>query len=235
MDNKQLPKHIAIIMDGNGRWARKHNLPRTAGHRKGITRIREIVRAASEMGIKFLTLFAFSHENWNRPKREISMLMRALDNFLRGELKDIEKNNIRLIIIGRKHPIPEYLQKRIAHAEKRTKDNTGITVMVALNYGSRQEIIDAVRGFTLSVINNKNKLEDLDESLFAKFLYTAGIPDPDLLIRTSGEIRISNFLLWQLSYSELYFVNKHWPDFDKSDLYKAVLSYQKRERRFGGI
>ena len=235
MDNKQLPKHIAIIMDGNGRWARKHNLPRTAGHRKGITRIREIVRAAREMGIKFLTLFAFSHENWDRPKREISMLMRALDIFLRRELKDIEKNNIRLIIIGRQQPIPEYLQKRITNAQERTKDNKGLTLVVAFNYGSRQEIIDAVRRFTVSVINKKNKLEDLDENLFSKFLYTADIPDPDLLIRTSGEIRISNFLLWQLSYSELYFLNKYWPDFDKNDLYKAVLSYQKRERRFGSI
>jgi undecaprenyl diphosphate synthase len=235
MDNKQVPKHIAVIMDGNGRWAREHNLPRVAGHAKGITRIREIVRAASEMGVKFLTLFAFSHENWNRPKKEISMLMRALDNFLRLELKEIEKNNIRLIIIGRQHPIPEYLKKRIANAEERTKGNKGFTLIVAFNYGSRQEIIDAIKKFTDSVINKKNKLEDLDESLFAKFLYTADIPDPDLLIRTSGEIRISNFLLWQLSYSELYFLNKYWPDFDKNDLYKAVLDYQKRERRFGNI
>jgi undecaprenyl diphosphate synthase len=199
MDNKQLPKHIAIIMDGNGRWAREHNLPRVAGHAKGITRVREIVRAASEMGVKFLTLFAFSHENWNRPKKEISMLMRALDNFLRLELKEIEKNNIRLIIIGRQHPIPEYLQKRIANAQERTKDNKGFTLIVAFNYGSRQEIIDAIKKFT------------------------------------SGEIRISNFLLWQLSYSELYFLNKYWPDFDRNDLYEAVLDYQKRGRRFGGL
>lgn len=235
MDREIIPQHIAIIMDGNGRWAKERNLPRSAGHRMGISRIKQIVRQASKIGIRYLSLFAFSNENWKRPKREISMLMRALDRFLSHELKEIDRNDIRLKIIGRKDPIPQYLQRRIAHAQEYTKDNQGLTLIVALNYGSRQEIVDAVKKVTDAVLKKEIRLDDLDEGSFGNFLYTAGIPDPDLLIRTSGEIRISNFLLWQLSYSELYFLDKYWPDFSKDDLSEAILDYQKRNRRFGQI
>ena len=235
MDREIIPQHIAIIMDGNGRWAKERNLPRSAGHRMGISRIKQIVRQASKIGIRYLSLFAFSNENWKRPKREISMLMRALDRFLSHELNEIDRNDIRLKIIGRKDPIPQYLQRRIAHAQEYTKDNQGLTLIVALNYGSRQEIVDAVKKVTDAVLKKEIRLDDLDEGSFGNFLYTAGIPDPDLLIRTSGEIRISNFLLWQLSYSELYFLDKYWPDFSKDDLSEAILDYQKRNRRFGQI
>jgi undecaprenyl diphosphate synthase len=236
MTNKNnIPKHIAIIMDGNGRWANEKHLPRTAGHRVGIDRVKEIVKAAGELGVSVLTLFAFSSENWTRPKREIDMLMRSLSNFLSSQIKDLIKNNIKLITIGRKEPIPEYLQNKIMEAQEKTKHNSGLTVVLALNYGSRQEIVDAVKKFSLAVVDGKENIDDLDVDRFSQYLYTAGLPDPDLLIRTSGEMRISNFLLWQLSYAELYFPKKYWPDFRKQDLNKAIRAYQKRERRFGGI
>jgi undecaprenyl diphosphate synthase len=234
-DRNNIPAHIAIIMDGNGRWAKERNLPRTAGHHKGISRIKEIVKAARELKIRYLTLFAFSTENWQRPKSEVSMLMRALDNFLKNELEEMDSNNIRLLVIGRDKPIPDYLRKRIKYAQEYTQDNTGLTLIVALNYGARQEIVDAVKKFTLSVIQGNQNLDDLNEQNFPQFLYSASIPDPDLLIRTSGEFRISNFLLWQISYTELYFVDKYWPDFDKEDLQQAISKYQNRERRFGHI
>lgn len=235
IDKENIPKHVAIIMDGNGRWASRRGLPRTAGHSRGISRIKEIVKAAREIGIKYLTLFAFSNENWNRPKREVDMLMRSLDNFLSKELQELDKNNIRLIIIGRSHPIPEYLQQRIRYVQDHTKDNTGLTLIIALNYGARQEILDATRKLTISVIQGRQDLDGLNETVFSKFLYTADLPDPDLLIRTSGELRISNFLLWQISYAELHFLNKYWPDFNKQDLKSAISEYQKRERRFGQV
>lgn len=222
-------------MDGNGRWAKARNLPRTAGHHQGISRIREVVKAASNMGIKYLTLFAFSTENWDRPKREVNMLMRYLDNFLTRELKDLDKNNIRLRIIGRAQPIPEFLLKKIKLAQEHTSGNTGMTLVIALNYGSRQEIVDAVKKFVLEFNEGRRDLQSFDEEMFSGFLYTSDIPDPDLLIRTSGEIRVSNFLLWQISYAELCFVDKHWPDFNERDLESAIEDYQKRERRFGRI
>jgi len=235
IDKNNIPKHIAIIMDGNGRWAKERNLPRTQGHRAGIKRIREIVKAANEFGIKVVTFFTFSTENWSRPKKEVGMLMGYLDNFLTSEIKDLDKNNIRVIVIGRDRPIPEYLLNKIQKAEARTENNTGMVVVLALNYGSRQEIIDAVKKFTESAMEGKTNLEDLDVESFNNYFYTAGLPDPDLLIRTSGEMRLSNFLLWQISYAELYFSKKYWPDFGRQELEKAIMEYQKRERRFGRI
>ncbi len=235
LDKNNIPRHIAIIMDGNGRWATQRGLARTAGHREGIKRIREIIRAADDLGVKTLTFFVFSTENWNRPKNEINMLMRALSNFLDREIKELHKNNVRFRVIGREHPLPGYVLRRLREAENKTKDNTGFNLVLALNYGARQEIMDAVKQFSHSLVNGKVSLEDLDENKFKDYLYTKDLPDPDLLIRTSGEIRISNFLLWQLSYAELYFPKKYWPDFGKKDLERAIKEFQKRQRRFGGI
>lgn len=235
IDKNNIPKHVAIIMDGNGRWAKERGLPRSAGHRAGINKVKEVIRAASDLGIKVVTLFAFSSENWARPKKEVNLLMRALNNFLEREIGELDKNNIRLMVIGQDKPIPQYLLNKIEKAKERTKDNTGLIFVLALNYGSRQEIVDAVKKFTGTVINKEANLEDLDMENFGGYLYTAGLPDPDLLIRTSGEMRISNFLLWQLSYAELYFPRKYWPDFGKEDLEKAIDIYQTRERRFGKI
>jgi len=230
-----IPKHIAIIMDGNGRWAKERGLPRIAGHRQGINRTREIIKAASETGIKALTLFAFSAENWQRPKREIDMLMNALDNFLKSNIKELIKENISLKFIGRQDPLPIKVLDRIKKSVEATKDNTGLKLCLALNYGSRQEIVDAVKKIMDSYLNKELSLEEIDENNFHKFLYTDGLPDPDLLIRTSGEQRISNFLLWQISYAELYFTKKYWPDFTREEFKKAIREYQRRDRRFGAL
>lgn len=235
VDKNNVPKHIAIIMDGNGRWAKERGLPRTAGHRAGIKRIKEIVNAARELGTQVITFFAFSAENWSRPKREVGMLMRSLDDFLNREINKLDKDNVRFMVIGGGDPLPPYLQREIKEAEEKTKDNTGLVVILALNYGARQEIVAAAKKFTHAVIKGETGVEDLDVDSFNQYFYTAGLPDPDLLIRTSGEMRISNFLLWQISYAELYFPQIYWPDFKKEDLEKAVEVYQKRERRFGGI
>ncbi|TAM43299.1 isoprenyl transferase [bacterium] len=229
------PKHIAFIMDGNGRWAKERGLSRTAGHREGIQRVKEIIRASGELGLEVVTFFAFSTENWSRPKKEIETLMRYLDNFLEGQIKEFVANNMRFRVIGRKDPIPEYLQKKIERSEELTKKNTGLAVVLALNYGGRQEIVDAAKEFAASVLKDHGLLEGLDCDGFSRYLYTADLPDPDLLIRTSGEMRISNFLLWQLSYAEFYFSKKYWPDFRIAELKEAILDFQKRERRFGGI
>jgi undecaprenyl diphosphate synthase len=235
IDKGNLPKHVAIIMDGNGRWAKDRGLPRTAGHREGISRVKEIVRAAAEMGIQVLTFFAFSTENWSRPKKEISMLMRSLSNFLDTQIADLNKNNIRLKTIGRDEPLPKYVQAKLKLAQEKTKDNTGLVVVLALNYGARQEIVDAAKKFAQSAVRGEADAAKLDSEEFSRYLYTAGLPDPDLLIRTSAQMRISNFLLWQISYTELYFPKKHWPDFRKKDFEEAIEAYQKRERRFGGL
>ncbi|MDD5594850.1 MAG: isoprenyl transferase [Candidatus Omnitrophica bacterium] len=235
IDKNNIPKHIAIIMDGNGRWAKEKGLPRTAGHREGVKRVKEIVRAAAQLGVKVVTFFAFSSENWVRPKGEISILMRYLNNFLDREIRELDKNNIRFLAIGRGDPVPKYLQDKIKQAQLQTQDNTGMTVVLALNYGSRQEIVDALKCFCLKVQSGEEKVSDLDTDVFSRYLYTANLPDPDLLIRTSAQMRLSNFLLWQLSYAELYFPKKYWPDFGAKDLEKAIEVYQKRERRFGGI
>jgi undecaprenyl diphosphate synthase len=235
LNKNNIPKHIAIIMDGNGRWAKERGLPRSVGHREGVQRVREIVKVARESGLSVITFFAFSTENWNRPKKEVDTLMRYLNNFLVREINDLNKNNIRLIVIGQDEPLPKYLQKKIKEAELKTKDNTGMTVVLALNYGARQEIVEAAKRFADSVVGGETNIEDLNPDKFSQYFYTAGLPDPDLLIRTSGEMRISNFLLWQLCYAELYFPKKYWPDFKGRDLEEAIQEYQRRERRFGRI
>jgi undecaprenyl diphosphate synthase len=236
MINKdRIPKHIAIIMDGNGRWAKERGLPRTAGHRQGAKKVRSIIQAASELGVRVLTLFAFSHENWSRPKREVGMLMRYLNDFLDREASELIRKNIRFLVIGRSQPIPEYLQEKIRQVEERTRGNTALTLVLALNYGSRQEIVDAAKKIAEAAVQGQIEIADLSEDKFSSYLYTYGLDDPDLLIRTSGEKRISNFLLWQLSYTELYFTKKYWPDFNQQDLKKAITEYQSRQRRFGGI
>jgi undecaprenyl diphosphate synthase len=235
LDKNNIPKHVAIIMDGNGRWAKEKGFGRTIGHREGIKRVKEIVEAASELGIGVVTFFVFSAENWNRPKREVNMFMRYLGNFLDKEIAQLNKNNIRFRVIGRGEPVPEYILKKIRKAQQKTKNNKGLTMVLALNYGSRQEIVDAAKRFADSVLSGQAIVEGLDTDGFNRYLYTAGLPHPDLLIRTGGEMRLSNFLLWQLSYTELYFPKKYWPDFKRQDFQKAILEYQKRERRFGGI
>jgi len=234
-DNLSVPKHIAFIMDGNGRWAKKRGLPRTAGHREGVKRVKEIIRGAGELGIETVTFFAFSTENWSRPKSEITVLMRYLDSFLSREIVELHKNNMRFIVIGRKDPVPKYLQEKIKAAQEKTHGNTGLRVVLALNYGGRQEIVDAAKKFAKDVLVGKADLDSLEAEQFSRYFYAADIPDPDFLIRTSEEMRISNFLLWQLSYSEFYFSSKYWPDFGIDELKKAIKEYQKRERRFGGI
>lgn len=235
LDKDNIPKHIALIMDGNGRWAKQRGQSRTAGHRAGIDRVKEIIEAAREFGVKVVTFFAFSTENWSRPKAEVNALMRYLNNFLEREIKKLDNKNTRFIAIGAQDPLPHNLQNRIREAQNKTKDNTGLAVVLALNYGARQEIVEATKKITHSVMQGELNLDNLNPQEFNNYLYTAGLPDPDLLIRTSGEMRISNFLLWQISYAELYFCKKYWPDFKKEDLKEAIETYQERERRFGKI
>ncbi len=234
-NNPNIPRHVAFIMDGNGRWAKERGLSRTAGHREGVKRVKEIIRGASLLGIQIVTFFAFSTENWSRPKSEVNVLMRYLDNFLSKEINQLRKNNIRFLAIGRADPIPKYLQAKIKKTQEDTADNTGLVVILALNYGGRQEILDAAKKFAREALAGKINPEILDEEKFRSYFYAADIPDPDLLIRTSNEMRISNFLLWQLSYTEFYFSRKFWPDFGMDELKIAIGEYQKRERRFGGI
>ena len=235
IDRTGIPRHIAFIVDGNGRWAQERHLPRALGHREGMKRVREITSACLEMGVQVVTYFTFSTENWNRPKAEVAVLMRYFDHFLKEEIRVLNKKNIRLLFIGRGSPLPEYLKIRMKQAQQDTRHNTGITMVIAVNYGSRSEIVDAAKKFASAVLKGEKKPDDLDEKLFSSFLYTAGLPDPDLLIRTSGEMRISNFLLWQLSYAEFYFAKKYWPEFMRQDLEKAIREFQRRERRFGAI
>ncbi|MBI5145500.1 MAG: isoprenyl transferase [Candidatus Omnitrophica bacterium] len=235
LDKNNIPKHIAIIMDGNGRWAKQRGLGRSAGHKEGVARIREIVKAANKIGIQVVTFFTFSTENWSRPKKEIDLLMRYLNNFLEREAQELHKNNIRFRVIGGGDPLPEYIQKKIKEVELKTKENTGLVVVMALNYGSRQEIVEAAKRFAACVVKGEIQFSDLDTNKFSNYFDTAGLPDPDLLIRTSGQMRLSNFLLWQLSYAELYFPKIYWPDFKAADLEKAIKVYQMRERRFGGL
>jgi undecaprenyl diphosphate synthase len=230
-----IPKHVAFIMDGNGRWAKERGASRTAGHRQGVKRVKEIIRSASDLGIQVITFFAFSTENWSRPKSEVNALMRYLDNFLGREIKVLHKNNVRFSVIGRGDPIPEYLQLKLKQAQEKTKANTGLRVILAFNYGGRQEIVDAAKKFARKVLDKQADPESLTVQEFSGYLYTADILDPDLLIRTSREMRISNFLLWQLSYSEFYFSDKCWPDFGVEELKEAIKEYQKRNRRFGGL
>ena len=235
IDTSNLPGHIAIIMDGNGRWAKNKGLTRAQGHREGIKRVEEILSQASDLGIKFVTFYAFSSENWKRPKVEVGILMHLLDIFLGRYVRMMMKNNIRFLTIGRKEPIPERLWKKLLAAKEKTKNNRGLTAVFAFNYGSRQEITDAVKKIADDILEKRLRPEDVSEERIGDFLYTKGIPDPDLLIRTSGEQRISNFLLWQLSYAELFFTKTYWPDFKKENLEEAISEYQTRVRRFGGI
>lgn len=224
---KPLPRHIAIIMDGNGRWAKKRGFPRILGHRKGAESVREAVKTCGELGIKVLTLYTFSTENWSRPKNEISALMNLLSKLLKKETESLNKNNVLLRVSGKIQMLPEKVQKELKTAIDKLKNNTGLILNLALNYGARQEILDAVN----QILNSG--IKSVDEATFKNYLYTASLPDPDLLIRTSGEYRISNFLLYQIAYSELYITPILWPDFRKLELYQAIQDYQKRERRFG--
>ncbi|HPT06777.1 MAG TPA: isoprenyl transferase [Candidatus Omnitrophota bacterium] len=235
IDTTRIPKHIAFIMDGNGRWAKERGLPRTAGHAQGVERVKEMVRAASDIGVQVMTFYAFSTENWTRPKQEIDILMYFLEGFLEKEVEELHKNNVRFRVIGKGDPIPKRLQDLIRRAEEKTKNNSRMTAILALNYGSRQEIVDAARRFAGAVERGDEKPDAMTVERFSQYLYTVGLPDPDLLIRTSGEMRISNFLLWQLSYAELYFPKKYWPDFHKEDLLQAIEEFQQRERRFGNV
>jgi len=227
----RLPQHIAIIMDGNGRWAAQRHLPRVEGHRAGIDAVRDTVETAARLGIKVLTLYAFSIENWKRPATEISTLMMLLKRYLRSELKTLLTNDIRFRVIGRMDDLADDIQDELRAAMDRTANDSGMLFNIALNYGGRAEIVDAAR----RAIESGIRAEDLDEQRFASFLYTAGQPDPDLLIRTSGEMRVSNYLLWQIAYAEIYVTETLWPDFRRRHLLEAVLAYQKRERRYGGI
>ncbi|NQT26391.1 isoprenyl transferase [candidate division KSB1 bacterium] len=230
-----LPAHIAIIMDGNGRWAKKRGLPRVAGHREGIKSVREIVEVCGEIGVQVLTLYTFSTENWNRPRDEVSALMRLLIQTLRKEIADLMKNNVRVTAIGDLERMPEAVRKEFVEGIDATKDNTGLTLNLALNYGSREEILSAIRHVVADVQNNAMDMEQINSESFSKYLYTASLPDPDLIIRTSGEFRISNFLLWQAAYSEFYITDVFWPDFRRDALFEAIQSYQGRERRFGRV
>ncbi len=232
LDFAKLPRHVAVIMDGNGRWAKKRNLPRVEGHRAGSKSVREIVETCGRLGISFLSLYAFSKENWKRPKREISTLWRLLEDYLKREDKLLIENNFRLLVIGQRDAIPDSVNSELLRVEEVTKNNSRLTILLALNYGGRAEIVDAVK---MIIKENDLDPDSLNEETFADYLYTADVPDPDLLIRTSGELRVSNFLLWQIAYSEIWITPKYWPDFRKKHFLLALLDYQKRERRFGDI
>ncbi|MCM8766227.1 MAG: isoprenyl transferase [Candidatus Omnitrophica bacterium] len=229
------PQHIAIIMDGNGRWAKRRRLPRIMGHRKGIETAQKIIQACLKLGIKVLTLYTFSTENWKRPKEEIDFLIGMLREYLARYSKVFQEKNVCLKVIGHWEVLPEEIKKELVEIMEATKDNTAMVLNIALNYGGRKEIVDAVREIVRKVEKNEIAFQEIDENLFSNFLYTRGLPDPDLLIRTAGELRVSNFLLWQISYTELYFTKKLWPDFTPKDLERAIKVFQKRERRFGGI
>lgn len=235
IDRKALPAHIAIIMDGNGRWARKRGLPRVAGHRAGISAVREVVEGSAELGIPVLTLYAFSVENWKRPRTEVSTLMQLLKEYLAKELDNIHKNNIRFRTIGRTDELDASVRAELEKGIARTRGNTGMVFNVALNYSGRAEIVDAVNRILRNGGKEAAANGGITEREFAEHLYTAGQPDPDLLIRTSGELRVSNFLLWQIAYAEIWVTDTLWPDFRKRHLYEAIVAFQKRERRYGGL
>lgn len=230
-----IPKHVAIILDGNGRWAKKRRMPRNYGHSQGSKVVEKICEEAYNIGIKYLTVYAFSTENWKRPKEEVDALMKLLKNYLDTSIKTSEKNNMRVRVIGDKSGLSEDIQIMIKELEEASKNNTGLNFQVAINYGGRDEIIRAVSNMSKDLIENKLAVDDIDEELFVKYLDTNSIPDPDLLIRTSGEKRLSNFLLWQLAYTEFYFTDVLWPDFNKDELLKAVKYYSGRKRNFGSI
>jgi undecaprenyl diphosphate synthase len=228
---KIIPVHIGIIMDGNGRWAEKRNLPRISGHKEGIEAVRRTVKAASKYKIKYLTLYSFSTENWRRPKDEVEFLFSLMEKNLRKEGENLNKNNVKVRFSGRRWELPENLCEIMDYVEKLTEKNTGLNLIFAINYGGRSEIIDSIK----KIVEKRHKIEEIDENLISKYLYLPDVPDPDLIIRTSGEKRISNFLLWQSAYSEFYFTPVLWPDFDENEFLKALYDYQRRKRKFGGI
>jgi undecaprenyl diphosphate synthase len=231
IDKQKLPAHVAVIMDGNGRWAKKRGLPRSAGHRAGVERVRTIIRMSSDIGIRYLTLYAFSTENWKRPTDEVNTLMSLLVEYLVQELPELHEKHVRIRTLGDISALPEKVRIEIARAVETTKENTGLTVNMAINYGGRQELVEAIR----RALADGVKPEDVDEEWISSMLYTADEPDPDLMIRTSGEARISNFLLYQLAYAELYFTDIYWPDFDEAEYAKALADFAGRGRRFGGL
>ena len=228
-----VPAHVAIIMDGNGRWAKQRHLPRVEGHRNGVESVRAIVRAAGEVGVKYLTLYAFSVENWNRPKDEVDTLMRYLARFLKTEIGELNKNNVRLDAIGQIYRLPEFVQDQLARTKAALSKNKGLTLILALSYGGRTELVEAVRGIGQKIKEGEVEPAEINEALIAENLYTRDYPDPDLLIRTSGEMRISNFLLWQISYAELVVTPTLWPDFRRAQFFEALEEYTRRHRRFG--
>jgi undecaprenyl diphosphate synthase len=229
------PEHVAIIMDGNGRWATRRGLPRVAGHREGVKTARAIVRAADTLGLRYLTLYAFSTENWSRPEDEVSTLLSLLERAIRSELPELMERNVRLRVLGRTNGVPLQVRRGIDHVVHATRDNTGLGLMMAFNYGGRDELIDACRALARQVQAGDLRPEDIGETEIQRALYTADVPDPDLLIRTSGEMRVSNFLLWQIAYTELWITPTLWPDFGAADLYGAIAEFQRRTRRFGGV
>jgi len=235
LERHQLPRHIAIIMDGNGRWANLRGLLRIQGHAAGAANVREIVTHCARLGLEALTLYSFSSENWKRPAREVEALMNLYAEYLVKERVTIMDNNVRLVQIGRREPLPEAVLRELDTTARMSRDNTGLRLQLAINYGSRDEIVDAVRTIARKVLAGQIVPDDIDESVISAHLYTAGVPDPDLLIRTAGEMRISNFLLWQISYAEFYVADALWPDFSKDDLNEAIRAFAARDRRFGGV
>lgn len=236
IDLERLPRHIAVIMDGNGRWARKRHLPRIAGHRAGIGAVRQVVEACTRLGVPCLTLYAFSVENWKRPRTEVKLLMGLLREYLKKELGEMNRNNIRFGAIGRIDTLPKTVERDLHDTVEKTKSNTGLRLTLALNYGGRAEMIDAVRSLVSQVKENGAfDPETITEQSFSRYLYTHDMPDPDLLIRTSGEMRLSNFLLWQVAYSEIWVTDVLWPDFTERELFQAIIDFQRRERRYGGL
>lgn len=231
----KVPRHLAIIMDGNGRWAKERGLPRIMGHRAGMKAVKEVTRAADELGIEILTLYAFSTENWKRPKEEVDYLMHLPEEFLSLELDELIRNNVRVTMMGDKDELPLYTIKAVDKAIEETKGNSGLILNFALNYGGRKEIVEAVKRIAAKVERKEISVDEIDEDLFHRYLFTADYPDPDLLIRTSGEIRLSNFMLWQMAYTEFWFTNKYWPDFHREDLIEAVEAFKKRDRKYGSV
>ena len=235
IDNNNLPSHIAIIMDGNGRWAKDRGLPRIAGHREGVRTVREITKICGELGIRTLTLYTFSSENWKRPVTEVGALLKLLVNSLRREVNDLLKNNVRFTIMGEINKFDQQIQTELINTCHKTKNNSGLNLNLALNYGSRQEILHAIRKLVEKVTLGKIEIKDINEDLFSQMLHTKDLRDPDLLIRTGGDFRLSNFLLWQIAYTEIHITDRYWPEFNKQDLMNAIYEYQNRERRFGRI
>jgi undecaprenyl diphosphate synthase len=235
INREKVPAHIAIIMDGNGRWAKRRGLPRVAGHRSGMKNVKEIAVAANDLGVQVLTMYAFSTENWKRPKEEVEFLMSLPQEFFPKEIEELVQRNVRIRMIGNRDHLPAYTIQPVTDAIERTKHNTGMILNFALNYGSRDELLQGIRSYVQDVQSGKAEPSALSEAEFSSYLHTHDLPDPDLMIRTSGELRISNFMLWQLAYTELSFTDVYWPDFSKAHFYKAIIDYQQRKRRYGAL